>query len=256
MKYVGSANTDIGTSKERNQDSVCLKIGDVDSVGQIVMGIVCDGMGGLAKGELASATVIRAFNNWFNTELPKKIKSLSFEDVSRDWDKIIKEQNYKIMNYGKKIGIRLGTTVSAILIVDNKYIIVHIGDSRIYKLDNGIKQLTEDHTFVNREIKNNNMTEMEAKVDSRKNILLQCVGASTVVLPDIVYGEVNSGDVYLLCSDGLCHEVDKERIFQKLNYSSVRTTSLMDSMSIELIDEVKAKGEKDNISVVLIKCDN
>lgn len=66
MNYIGTAVTDIGISKKTNQDSVCVKIAESEKHGQVAMVVLCDGMGGLAKGELASATVIRAFSKWFD----------------------------------------------------------------------------------------------------------------------------------------------------------------------------------------------
>lgn len=146
MKYFGSASTDVGIVKSTNQDSVCLKIADFDSKGQVAMAVICDGMGGLAKGELASKTVICRFSNWFEKELPKLINSYTKEKISSEWTRIIREQNQRILNYGKQISVNLGTTLSVILIIEGSYIIAHVGDSRIYEISDSVKQLTEDQT--------------------------------------------------------------------------------------------------------------
>ena len=118
MKFIGSASTDVGIVKETNQDSVCVKIAEFEKHGQVAMAVICDGMGGLAKGELASATVIRRFSDWFEKEFPKLINSYTKEKISGEWTRIIREQNQRILNYGKQIGVNLGTTLSVILIIE------------------------------------------------------------------------------------------------------------------------------------------
>ena len=255
MKYIGSAVTDIGIIKKTNQDSVCLKIADTKGYGQIVMGVMCDGMGGLEKGELASATVIRIFEDWFDHQLPRKIIRYTWEGLSADWERMIKAANYKILDYGKKNQVTLGTTVSAILIIEGKYMIAHVGDSRVYKIKDSVEQLTEDQTFVAREIKRGNMTEEQAKRDPRRNVLTQCVGASGMVNPDILYGCAEAGSVYMLCSDGFRHELKTEEIYERFRAERIRDIEHMTQNSRYLIEQVKRRNEKDNISVMLIKCE-
>lgn len=139
MRYMGSAVTDTGIIKKTNQDSVCLKIADTKEHGQIAMGVICDGMGGLEKGELASATVIRTFEEWFDKQLPWKIREYTWEGLAADWERMLKASNQRILNYGKRLQITLGTTVSAILIIEEKYMIAHVGDSRIYKIKESVE---------------------------------------------------------------------------------------------------------------------
>lgn len=254
MRYLGAAVTDVGISKKTNQDSVCIKIANTEGKGQIVMAVLCDGMGGLAKGELASATVIRTFCNWFEYELPKKLENYSWQALSAEWDKMIKEQNYRILEYGKSINNNLGTTISAILIIENKFMIAHVGDTRIYKIRDGIQQLTEDQTFIEREIKRGTMTHEEALRDPRKNMLLQCVGASRTVSPDMIFGDVQPETVFMLCSDGFRHVLTDEEIYEKFNPANVDSIENMEENGRLLIDTVKDRNEKDNITVALLKC--
>lgn len=75
MKYIAIAETDVGIAKDTNQDSILIKHAD-SQVGELVLAVICDGMGGLAKGELASATVIREFSRWFDEELPFELTNL------------------------------------------------------------------------------------------------------------------------------------------------------------------------------------
>ena len=80
MHYLAIADTDIGNVKQTNQDSVLIKHGETEK-GEILLAVICDGMGGLEKGELASATVIRTFSKWFDEELPHYIKRFEFENI-------------------------------------------------------------------------------------------------------------------------------------------------------------------------------
>lgn len=254
MRYFGSAVTDIGIKKQTNQDSVCLKIANTVDRKSVVMAIVCDGMGGLEKGELASATVIRRLSEWFHNEFPIRMENFSWAQVSIEWSNLVKRMNYEILNYGKTIKMNLGTTLTAMLIVENEYMIVHVGDSRVYKIDDEIQQVTEDQTFIAREIKNGNMTPEEASKDKRRNMLLQCIGASKNVEPEIIFGKVTVGEVYMLCSDGFRHKISEEEIFNEFHSESVQTISELEMKEKHLIAIIKARQEKDNISVVVIKC--
>lgn len=251
MRYMVTADTDIGISKNTNQDSVLVKHASTE-LGEVVLAIVCDGMGGLAKGELASATVIRAFDRWFYEQLPYEINNIDFHVIGQKWSLMLKELNGQILEYGKKIGSSLGTTFSGILAFRDQYVIVHVGDSRVYRISSSLEQLTTDQTFVAREICRGTMTEAQAKVDKRRNLLLQCVGASKNVEPEILYGNVKKG-AYMLCSDGFRHEITPEEMIESLNPINLRNEEIMHNNSRYLIELVKSRMERDNISVVLIK---
>lgn len=207
MEFLISANTDIGTVKKTNQDSLSVKLINTCQ-GHMVFAVLCDGMGGLEKGEVASAAAIRAFDDWTASELPKLCEG-RIEDalLRRQWEKIIADMNRRIRIYGDGCGARLGTTVVAMLLTCDRYYILNVGDSRAYEITDRLKQLTNDQTFVAREIALGNMTEEEARLDERRNVLLQCVGASDEVYPDMFFGNVKKNAVYLLCSDGFRHEV-------------------------------------------------
>ncbi|MCC8074162.1 MAG: protein phosphatase 2C domain-containing protein [Clostridiales bacterium] len=254
MNYFAFASTDVGIVKKTNQDSVCVKIAKTSDDKQIAMVVVCDGMGGLAKGELASATVIRRFSNWFDRELPNKINNFSWQNLSDEWTEMTREQNRIILDYGKKIGASLGTTLSVILIFDNEYMILHVGDSRVYEINDCVRQLTEDQTYINREINRGTMTVQEAKVHPKRNMLLQCVGASREVNPEILYGKVKVNSVFMVCSDGFRHVITNEEIYENFNPVNLPDENAMKQGSSFLIDLVKRRNERDNITVALLKC--
>ena len=253
MNFIISANTDIGLTKDTNQDSLSVKVINT-SQGRMAFAILCDGMGGLAKGEVASATLIRAFDNWIAARLPELCKA-PIEDsaIRSEWESIITQQNEIIKAYGSKQGVRLGTTVVAMLITQNRYYVMNVGDSRAYEISTELKQLTQDQTFVAREVAQGNMTEEQALLDSRRSVLLQCVGASDNVYPDFFFGTPCENAVYMLCSDGFRHEVLPEEIYEKLQPNVLMDEYQMSQNSAYLIELNKQRKERDNISVALVR---
>lgn len=253
MRYTATADTDIGISKSTNQDSVLIKHASTDA-GEVLMAIVCDGMGGLAKGELASATVVREFARWFDEDLPFELENLDMRVIGGKWSLMLKDLNLRIQQYGTKHGASLGTTFSGILLAGNQYVVGHVGDSRVYQIGSSLNQLTTDQTFVAREISRGTMTPEQAKTDKRRNLLLQCVGASRTVEPQIICGAAEKG-AYMLCSDGFRHEITEKEIYESLNPVHLMNKNAMHSNARYLIDQVKSRNERDNISVVLIKAE-
>lgn len=170
MHFTVTADTDIGIAKETNQDSVLFKHGTY-SGGEVLMAVICDGMGGLAKGELASATVIREFSEWYNKELPYELENLDLHVIGGKWSLMLKDLNIKIIEYAKKNNITMGTTFTGTLFVGDEYVTVHVGDTRLYHIGNKLEQLTYDQTFIAREIRKGTMTAEQAKTD--KSLLIK-----------------------------------------------------------------------------------
>jgi len=252
MRYMATADTDVGISKKTNQDSLLIKHASVNG-SEVLMAVVCDGMGGLEKGELASATVVREFNRWFIEELPFELEAPDMKIIGAKWALMLKELNVKILDYSREKGLDgVGTTFSGILFVDDKYVIGHVGDTRIYYVGSMMTQLTTDQTFVAREVDKGTMTLEQAKSDKRRNLLLQCVGASRVVEPQIICGKVEKG-AYMICSDGFRHEITEDEMYESLNPINLMNRNTMHNNARYLIEQVKKRGEKDNISVLLIK---
>lgn len=132
--------------------------------------------------------------------------------------------------------------------------IAHVGDSRAYSITDSVNQLTEDQTFIAREIKAGRMTAEEAKVHPKRNMLLQCIGASRNVEPQMILGKADKNSVYMLCSDGFRHMLTNEEIYENFNFDNLSDEQAMEKNSRYLIDLVKSRNEKDNITVALIKC--
>ena len=253
MRFLSASHTDVGTTKQINQDAFCLKIARAPAA-NVAFAVLCDGMGGLKSGEYASALVVNAFSAWFENEFPQIVGSTTnMNAVASRWGQIVQEQGQKILAYGQSKGISLGTTLTALLLVNNRYLCVHVGDSRLYKICSTMQQLTKDHTFVANEVAQKRMTLEQAKSDSRKNVLLQCVGASKVITPEFVSGIVAENDVFMLCSDGFRHEVSEEEMHGVLAPQLMTGEKVMKKSLADLVELNKARGEKDNITALLLK---
>lgn len=254
MKYIAAYHTDVGITKKTNQDSLAMKIVET-SQGTVAFGIVCDGMGGLAKGELASKEVIMAFSDWFDNTLIDQINANGLDEgkLVSQWNDIIQVQNKRLGEYGEKNSIMLGTTVSAILLFNEDYYIVHVGDSRVYALSDRVLQLTKDQTFIAREIEAGRMTVEQSKTDPRRSVLLQCVGASQVVEPEFVKGRITKNTVYMLCSDGFRHQISEKEMLDKIGPSATSTEQDMEFGCRYLTETVKSRKESDNITVAVIR---
>ena len=253
MNYIISANTDIGIVKNTNQD--CLSVKSINTpIGKMCFAILCDGMGGLSKGEVASASVVRAFDEWVNLELPKLCsETLVADTIKCQWQKILLEQNQLIKEYGAKQGVKLGTTTVVMLLTETQYFVMNVGDSRAYEFTDVMTQITNDQTFVAREVALGNMTVEQAEVDPRRSVLLQCIGASLEVYPDFFVGEAKQNASYMLCSDGFRHEISPAEIYAKFQPGVLMNDLDMNRNTLELIALNKQRNERDNISVVLVR---
>ena len=253
MDFIISASTDAGIAKKNNQDSLMVKELSIEGE-QVTLAVLCDGVGGLSKGEVASATVVHAFDRWFMERFPTIIHEKNLYDVlCDDWAKLLDIYNVKIMNYGSQNGISLGTTVTAALLMRDHYYVVNVGDSRTYLIDDALRQITKDQTIVNYELERGMITPQQAETDSRKNILLQCVGVSGQLIPDFFTGVLQPDVAFLLCSDGFRHMISAEEIYERFQPNELVDAEVMKSRQLELIEMNKARMEKDNISVIVIK---
>lgn len=253
MNCYVAASSDIGNIKQTNQDSYLLKIVETN-IGRIVFACLCDGMGGLEKGEVASGSVVNAFNDWITNKFPSICMRELTDDVIKDeWVKLVNEFNCKLREYGRKYGISVGTTLTAILITPKRYYIINVGDTRAYLLKNQIKCLTVDHTVIQSEIEKGNLTREDARNDPRRSVLLQCIGVLDSVYPDMYFGSVESKSVFLLCTDGFRHEISEKDIYDALSFKSTNNSNQLKMNINHLISVDKNRNERDNISALAIK---
>lgn len=254
MRYIGCCCTDVGIEKTVNQDSLALRIANTYK-GEILMAVVCDGMGGLNKGELASSTLIYDLTEWFEEYLPKYMSLDNFElnVLEKPLLNFLHNENLKIMEYASQHGIQMGSTCTLVMIFDNDMMIIHIGDTRVYCVANTIEQLTGDHSLVALEIKQGKLTVEQAEVDPRRNILIQCVGASKICEPDVIYRTVKNNEIYLICSDGFRHEVSNAELVNLYKQNIINRNKDLEDVTSSIISLVKERGETDNISCIALQ---
>ena len=254
MKYSVAALTDIGKARKSNQDAVCVKIAKMGDE-TIVMALVCDGMGGLSEGEVASASVASALNDWFEQELPALLQTRQMSRITQAGNELIHRISYRMKEYGANRGLVLGTTISCLVLAIGEFGLIHVGDSRIYQINRQIHCLTTDHSVVARDLAKGLITPEEAKVSPKRNKLTQCVGASRRLEPEIKYGTVTEGDIFLLCSDGLWHKISEEEMLGILSDRMMKTEEDMERKCKTVTNLVLQRGEKDNISIVLVRAE-
>ena len=252
MAYVAAA-TEVGSRKRVNEDSCCIKVAQT-SLGEVVM--VCDGVGGLSAGNLASATVVNRFSQWFEQELPMLMEgmvadgSFDFQTVKAVWGALLQTQNELIRTHGTKTGTRLGTTFTGVIVCGSRYLVGHVGDCRAYQLDKAsFRQITEDQTEVARKLAAGEITAEEAR-RMPKNVILQAVGSGRVLVPAFYQGTCGPNELFVICCDGAYHRAENEgirQIFQRARFTDEQS---LGKACHDLLDYDLQMGEKDNLMVV------
>lgn len=251
-----AALTDVGRQRELNEDNFL-----VDQT--IGLYVVCDGMGGHAAGEIASALAVRILDE----ELKKESDLIrdfvagktggarvSRRDITNLLEFATNRASSRIQAEAAKDQSKrgMGTTLAALLIAGSTAFICWVGDSRIYLLrGHTLEQLTEDHTVHNELVKRRKMSREQVEKIAPKNAITRAVGVYEHAEPETLVVDTVDGDRFLLCSDGLCgyfDETDEER--QELAQMVARPHA--EEAARALIDSANAKGGKDNITAVIV----
>ena len=215
-------------------------------------------MGGRKSGEVASKLAVDILRQHFHYYAPKVPQGAPWEELKRsvhmittllrDWLQKINHQIYELGRQEAKKG-NMGTTVALLHLHGPFGILAHVGDSRVYRLreDEGIVQFTEDHSLVNEQLKRRSITEEEARHSKQRNIVTRALGTRPNVEPELQVIEVEDGDVFLLCSDGLTDLVADDEIEE----IALNNAEDLDRAIGLLIDLANARGGKDNITIVI-----
>ena len=236
--FVGA--TDTGVVRTVNQDSHYVD----DPQGRFF--IVADGMGGHAGGEEASkiaTETIKAYleENWDSEDISSE--ALLQEAIEKANQGILDDQS---LHPERK---DMGTTVVVLIFREQPWR-VHVGDSRLYRWrDSKLEQVTEDHTWVSMAMKSGEITKEQARVHPWRHVLSQCLGRKDLFRVDLHPLDVQAGDTFLICSDGLTEEVSDEEIKTLIDSSDDQK-----ELAQELIDAAKNAGGSDNITVVMVNC--
>ncbi|WP_449276706.1 Stp1/IreP family PP2C-type Ser/Thr phosphatase [Leucobacter sp. GX24907] len=235
--YASSISSHVGMVRSNNQDS--------GYAGNRLF-LVADGMGGHAGGDVASALAAKSMAELENQPTGDPTEStLALKAALLDTNRMLRST---VQDRPELSG--MGTTFTGFLTVGDKLAVAHIGDSRLYRLRNDkMKQITKDHTFVQRLVDSGRITEEEAKTHPRRSVLMRVLG-DVDSSPDIDTEVLDTkvGDVWLLCSDGLCGYVDDSDIEKVLR----KRSSLKDAVD-HLIDKSLANGAPDNVTAVLVE---
>jgi len=239
-----SAKTDIGMKRSTNQDSY--SYGQFEN-GTITWAVVCDGMGGMAAGNIASITAVEVIAGALEQNLSPK-SSPSF--VKNLLKTSIESANAKIFSMAEENeDMRgMGTTVVAVVVIKGVAYFAHAGDSLAYYYSNDqLSQVTTDHSVVQTLLESGQLTQDEAKNHPNKNIITRALGVASYIDVDFETLDVSEGDTVLLCTDGLTNCIDDELI--KL----ASTDNDFSSLAERLVELANQNGGNDNITVVAVK---
>jgi len=228
-----SSMTDIGIKRKDNQDNYWSARLDIDGVEAGVI-CLCDGMGGLDNGGLASRVVVEAVKDFFS-------KDTDFIELRG----IIKKVNTSLYEKSRAEKISLGTTCTIVFCIGGTYHILHIGDSRCYRKsvrEEKVYVLTKDHTVLER-YKDEGKVLPERLARKYKNTLTRCIGVAPNIDLDYSTGKYEKGDLFLVCSDGFWHYLEGSSFFNS-DFSNLG----------KLIKRYISKGETDNITVGILEC--
>lgn len=249
-----AAHTDVGIRKKVNQDSLLVREAQLQGGSEVLLAAVCDGMGGLTNGEVASKEAVNCLSYWFDSSLPELLtEGVSNNNLKKSLNLAILDADDKLGEFSYKEG-ECGTTLAGLFLYNGKYACVNVGDSRVYQIhENEIVQLTHDQTLVQREIDEGTMTPQEAEKSPNRSVLLQCIGAGGDMVPDYTFGEYVKGDVFLLCSDGFRHKIKSEQMMEMFAPAAMTDEEKMKETAFAAVELNKYRKEKDNISVIAIK---
>lgn len=243
MQYSFVAKTDPGRARGNNEDSVAL-----DPETHTV--VLADGMGGYNAGEIASGMATAFIKSEMSRWLTEAGNAAALREVRRAMEICVENANLSIFNAANANAAYsgMGTTLVVGVFREDKLLLGHIGDSRCYRLrDGALQQITKDHSLLQEQIDAGLITPEQAAHSTIKNLVTRAVGVDDVVLLEVNEHNVQAGDMYLLCSDGLSDMVDDAGIAR-----IVLAERELEQKAMDLIDAANANGGRDNISVVLV----
>lgn len=254
MKLVCAGMTDVGCTREHNEDDFYL------SDGEDALCVVADGMGGHRSGEVASAMAIRAIVEFYReTSVDGKGDGqLTDGETERSLDeyrlvKAIRMANKAVFQAASESELYrgMGTTVVSGFFTERGVYLAHIGDSRAYRFRDGVlQQQTEDHSLANEYVRMGILKPADVEHFPYKNVITRACGLNDEVEVEVIFRDVLPGDIYLLCSDGLTDMVKDshiEELFKK--------HSDLEKLAKVLIDKANENGGVDNITLILARVD-
>jgi protein phosphatase len=238
MKIV--AKTDKGIVRDSNQDAYA--VGELS--GEVAWAVVCDGMGGAAGGNIASALAVKVISDKINTSYNDKMRESSIKNML---DSAISAANIEVFDMADSRPelMGMGTTVVCAIVRDNTAYIAYAGDSRAYIANkNGVKQITTDHSVVQDLVNQGKLTAEEAENHPNKNLITRAVGVDNKIEIDFVETEFNEDEILILCTDGLTNYVSVDEMFDDISDGQYY------AFADRLVKRANSNGGGDNITVV------
>jgi serine/threonine protein phosphatase PrpC len=244
-----------GDRRMLNEDAVFWRICD-GPCGELGLFLVADGVGGLDFGDEASRAVADEFEHWWESEFLDSVESFGreigagmIEEYKRSLYSAALAAHESIRRLRESSDKGAGSTLSLLLFLGESAIVLHIGDSRIYRLQSRqLSLLTQDHTLVADMVRRNEITPKQALTHPRRNVITRCVGSKTVPIPQLYHLAVACGDSFLLCTDGLHGYACEKGIGKVLRKKRLP----IDKKILRLRALVKEGLAKDNLSAVLL----
>ncbi|MCA9670501.1 MAG: serine/threonine-protein phosphatase [Myxococcales bacterium] len=239
--------SDVGRRRTLNEDSYLAD----DELGLYV---VADGVGGHAKGEVASAQAVEEVYGFISRGQSAIDDYINLQNddtqfqVRRLCESAVQAACYMVFGMAELDPNRKGmsTTMSALLAVDNLGVVSQVGDSRVYRMREGrVEQLTEDHTLINYKLKHGLITPEEAERAPGKNVITRAVGHRDYVQVDTIETDIRAGDRFLLCSDGLHVYLEDDEV-------SGLIAGELEVVAQRLISVANERGGRDNITALLV----
>lgn len=244
MIYTLFSKSDPGRARENNEDSVAFDA-------SAYLGVLADGMGGYNAGEVASGMATAFIKSEMARWLSEAGKQASTREIRRALEICVDNANRSVFNAASSNAhySGMGTTLVVAVFHSEKLLLGHIGDSRCYRLRKGeMTQITKDHSLLQEQIDAGLLTPEQAATASHKNLVTRALGVEDAVLLELNEHEVEQGDLYLLCSDGLSDMANDSEIAAILD-----TQTPMAHKADGLISIANEHGGRDNISVLLIQ---
>lgn len=238
------AETDIGMVRQINQDAYYIS----EESDYYKLCILADGMGGYTGGEIASRLACIGAAEYIKANFQEE-RQYTKEELMELINNAMKHTNDIVYNKSReeKELEQMGTTLEICLIYNNRVFIGHIGDSRIYRIRQGImRKITVDHSYVQKLVKDGKITKEEALTHPKKNMLMKALGCEEAIEPDVMIKGLNPDDIILMCSDGLTNMIAEQEIYNILIEN-------IENATINLIKKAKELGGYDNITVIIIK---
>ena len=244
MIYTFVSKTDPGRARENNEDSVAH-----DPATHL--GVLADGMGGYNAGEVASGMATAFIKSEMVRWLSEAGKQANIRDIRRALEICVYNANRSVFNAASANAhyAGMGTTLVVAVFQDAKVLLGHIGDSRCYRMRGGeMVQITKDHSLLQEQIDAGLLTVEQAATSSHKNLVTRALGVEDAVMLELNEHAVESGDLYLMCSDGLSDMANDAEIETVLG-----SQTSMAQKADRLIALANELGGRDNISVLLVQ---